>query len=238
MNLLLLFPEDLVEPGRAVVTGRRCRQLREDPQRKPGHSLQVGMLDGQMGTGVICRLDRQQAEITFSLDTPPPPPSPVTLILALPRPKVLSRTLAAATSLGIKDIYLTNSVNVQKSYWQSPHLKQESIDEALLAGLEQARDTRLPRLHWRRFFRELAEQDLARLSQSSRTLLAAPSREAVLPAPGTETTTLVVGPETGFSADETRTFLDAGFQLCSLGPRILRVETALPALIGRLVATL
>ncbi|HNV72953.1 MAG TPA: RsmE family RNA methyltransferase, partial [Candidatus Ozemobacteraceae bacterium] len=136
------------------------------------------------------------------------------------------------------EIFLTNSVNVQKSYWQSPHLKQENIEEALTAGLEQAGDTYRPRLHWRRFFRELVEQDLARLARDTRALLASPADAVTFPLPTTEPTTIVIGPETGFSPDETRTFLEAGFAPCSLGPRILRVETALPALVSRLVPSL
>jgi 16S rRNA (uracil1498-N3)-methyltransferase len=40
--------------------------------------------------------------------------------------------------------------------------------------------------------------------------------------------TLLVGPESGFTADEVRQANDAGFTTVSLGPRILRTETAGP----------
>ena len=37
---------------------------------------------------------------------------------------------------------------------------------------------------------------------------------------------LIIGPEGGFTAEEAEAAQQAGFQLCSLGPRILRAETA------------
>jgi 16S rRNA (uracil1498-N3)-methyltransferase len=37
---------------------------------------------------------------------------------------------------------------------------------------------------------------------------------------------LIIGPEGGFTAEEAEAARNAGFQLCSLGPRILRAETA------------
>jgi 16S rRNA (uracil1498-N3)-methyltransferase len=38
--------------------------------------------------------------------------------------------------------------------------------------------------------------------------------------------TIAAGPEAGFSAEEERAFLDAGFVPASIGPRVLRTETA------------
>ena len=37
---------------------------------------------------------------------------------------------------------------------------------------------------------------------------------------------LIIGPEGGFTAQEAEAAHHAGFKLCSLGPRILRAETA------------
>lgn len=47
---------------------------------------------------------------------------------------------------------------------------------------------------------------------------------------------LLVGPEGGLTDDEERTAVDAGFMPVRLGPRILRTETAAPALLAALQA--
>ncbi|MNC97045.1 Ribosomal RNA small subunit methyltransferase E [compost metagenome] len=47
---------------------------------------------------------------------------------------------------------------------------------------------------------------------------------------------LAVGPEAGFSESEERVLVAAGFRPVTLGPRILRTETAAPAALAALNA--
>jgi 16S rRNA (uracil1498-N3)-methyltransferase len=75
---------------------------------------------------------------------------PVHLVLALPRPRMLARSLEHVTALGVKRITLLHTRRVEKSYWMSPELAPEKIRTHLVLGLEQARDTRLPEVSWRR----------------------------------------------------------------------------------------
>lgn len=51
-----------------------------------------------------------------------------------------------------------------------------------------------------------------------------------------ETFALAAGPEAGFTADEEAAFASAGFVPVSLGPRVLRTETAAVAAIAALNA--
>ena len=48
--------------------------------------------------------------------------------------------------------------------------------------------------------------------------------------------TVVVGPEAGFSDGEEAAAIDAGFQPVSLGPRVLRTETAAPVILAAIQA--
>src|SRR5437764_8998627 len=120
MNLVLLFEEDFVGPERVVLTGRRAQHVVEVHRAAAGDELTVGVAGGRLGHGVVTRVASDTVEMTVALDRDPSPLLPLTLILALPRPKVLNRVIAAATSMGIKQLYLVNAWRVEKSYWGSP----------------------------------------------------------------------------------------------------------------------
>jgi len=226
MNLLLLFPEDFVTPTRVKVTGRRLDEI----ARIGGHELRVGVINGRRGIATVVA----PGELEVRLDSDPPPPIPITLVLALPRPKVVNRVIAGATSMGIKRIFLINAWRVEKSYWKSPRLSAENIRAQCILGLEQARDTVLPHIELRRFFRPFVEEELPAISENTLRLVAHPGAADACPRDVKQAVTLVVGPEGGFIAEEIGSLEREGFRPVSFGRRILRVETAIAALVGRL----
>ena len=226
MNLLLLFPEDFITETRVRVVGRR----RDEIARIGGDTLRVGVIDGRCGTGKIVG----PGELEVHLDSDPPRPLPLTLVLALPRPKVLNRVIAGAVSMGIKQIFLINAWRVEKGYWKSPRLSSDNIRLQCLLGLEQARDTLMPQVEVRRFFRPFVEEELAAIAKDSLRLVAHPGGTRECPRDVKGAITLVVGPEGGLIAEEIGSLERVGFEAVSFGPRILRVETAIPALVGRL----
>ncbi len=233
MNLLLLQSEQ-INNGVATVSGRQLQQLQEVHGCVVGDSLRVGELNGLMGTGIVSELNAQYALLQLHLDCPPPAPIPLTLLLAMPRPKMLRRTLQSVASMGVKQIYLINSFRVEKSFWQSPFLNPNAIQEQLILGLEQARDTQLPELHIRTRFKPFVEDELAEIINGSHALLAHPVTDMPCPVDLSQPATLAIGPEGGFIPYEIEKLCDVGFRAVHVGPRILRVETAVPALLSRL----
>src|SRR5687767_12866999 len=136
----------------------------------------------------------------IAIERDPPKPLEVTLVLALPRPKVLNRVIASTTSLGVKRIFLINAWRVEKSYWKSPRLSEENLLMQRVLGLEQARDTILPTIDLRRFFRPFVEEELPSIIEGGRALVAHPGgTDAITPG---ERVTIAIGPEGGFIAEE------------------------------------
>lgn len=234
MNLLLLEEWDLLSPSRARLSGRRLEHVRAVHRAEPGDELSVGLLGGLMGRGRVTRLDAEVLELDLDLQAPPPPKLPLTLLLALPRPKVLNRALASAASLGVARIVLLNAWKVEKAYWKSPRMEPASLRHQLLLGLEQAKDTVLPELRLARLFKPFMEDELPALAEGSRRLLAHPGAAEACPRAVEGPLSLAVGPEGGWIEAELESFHRAGFSPVDLGPRILRVETALASLVGRL----
>lgn len=235
MNLILLFDDDFDSHDRVVLRGRRAEHVRGVHRAVVGESLTVGVADGRIGRGTVLRMDGEELELRVALDRDPPLSLPVTLILALPRPKVLNRVIAGATSLGVKRIFLINAWRVEKSYWSTPRLAPDNLRMQAILGLEQARDTRLPSIETRRLFRPFVENELPSIVDGTRALVAHPNASDECPrALRDSVVTLAIGPEGGFIEAELASLQHVGFAPVSLGPRVLRVETAVAALLARL----
>jgi RsmE family RNA methyltransferase len=229
MNLLLLRDEDLRPDGTAQLEGRRLLHAREVLRAAQGDVLRVGKLGGNTGTGEVLSLDESKLVLRCTLGDPPPARPGVDLLLAIPRPKALRKVLPAAASLGVDRIVLVNAARVEKSYFDSHVLAQ--IEELLILGLEQARDTRLPEVMVRERFRPFVEDELDAVFPEGARLLAHPPAHAAAP-PASGRVVLAIGPEGGWVPFEVQLLEQHGFAPFSLGPRPLRVEVALPYALG------
>lgn len=236
MNLILLFPDDMVTDVRARITGRRLRHVLEVHRAGVGDELIVGLLGGRIGAGGVTRIDDAVLELDVRFDRDPPAGLPLTVILALPRPKVLRRVLHSLSVMGVKRIVLVNAARVEKSYWQTPFLQEDRILHQLVLGLEQARDTSLPEVLLKPRFKPFAEDELPGMTRGSLLLVAHPGSAATCPRDVRGPVILAVGPEGGFVPYEIEKLISLGFTPVSLGERVLTVETAIPALIGRLMS--
>ena len=233
MNLLLLNPQQ-INSDSALITGRQLEHLISVQRAAVGDSIRVGAINGMMGHGLISALDSQSATIQLCLDTQPPPPLPLTMILALPRPKMLRRILQTISAMGVKKLYLINASRVEKSFWQTPFLQPEALQEQLILGLEQAKDTQMPEIMIRKLFKPFVEDELGEIIAQTRPLVAHPGADKSCSVNTAEPVSLAIGPEGGFIPYEVEKLNQLGFESVHLGPRILRVETAVPTLISRL----
>jgi RsmE family RNA methyltransferase len=234
VNLLLLEDADLVAADRAILRDRRLTHLHEVHRAEAGDSLRVGRVGGLMGVARLLRLQADEAELQICLDQAPPAKLPLTLLLALPRPKMLRRVLQTVATMGIPRLVLLNSYRVEKSFWQTPFLEPAAIREQLILGLEQARDTVLPQVSIEKRFKPFVEDRLAALAAGSLGLVAHPGDHPACPRAVARPVTLAIGPEGGWIPYEVEKLAEAGLAPVQLGERILRVETAVSALLARL----
>jgi RsmE family RNA methyltransferase len=169
-------------------------------------------------------------EIVWTAD--PPPRLPVVLAVALMRPPVFRRVLQTAAAMGVLEIHVFQSHRVEKSFWQSSALAAQDVDRQLVLGLEQARDTVMPQVMFHPRFSAFTRDILPGLVDGRTGMVAHPSGPR-LQASGFQPPALVlIGPEGGFIDRELAVFQSAGCSLVSLGPRILRVETAVAVLLA------
>lgn len=234
MNIILIQEKDIFN-GKVEITGDKLHHILAYIKPSLGDKLKTGILNGFLGEGVVTEINDNKLALTLNLQkTPPPPPLPLKLILAMPRPKVLNRIIQHSTAIGIKEIYIIKTWRVEKSYWDSPLIDNENLIRQMLIGLEQGKDTILPSIKIRKRFKPFVEDELPSIINKSLALLAHPAAEEPCPHEVNSPVTLAIGPEGGFIPYEVDALRGIGFQAVSLGKRILRVETALPFIIGRL----
>ena len=235
MNVVLLQPSEVAADGSATLDGRRAEHVAKVLGKAPGDTLSVGLRGGKLGRAQVVESSKRQLVLADCLfDREPAPKRPITLVLALPRPPVFRRLLQHVTALGVKHLVLLHSRRVEKSYWMSPSLEPDAVDEQILLGLEQAVDTVAPTVERARGFKAFAQERLPVLAEGARVLMAHPGPFPPCPTDVTTPVVLLVGPEGGFIPYEVERLTEAGAEGVSLGPRILRVETATLALLGRL----
>lgn len=236
MNVILLDASELDTTVTLSPGDRRSHHICKVLKSTVGDKLTIGVIGGRLGTGNVGAIGDGVVISDLQLDREPPLPLPITLILALPRPKVLNRVIASITSMGVKEIHLINSWRVEKSYWKSPRLDGSNLRRQALFGLEQAVDTVEPTIHSHRLFKPFVDELLAEVSGASTRLVAHPYGTTECPRAVGGRVTLAVGPEGGFIEKEIESLVAQKFSAVHMGPRVLRVETAVTALISRLAS--
>ncbi len=239
MNCILITPDELDPAGRVILGDQRLDHIAKVLKAGPGDILRMGIINSGLGQGRIEALDSDRVVLLFTPLSPPPARPLIDLVIALPRPIMLKKILAQAASLGVDRIFLINSNRVEKSFFQASLLKDEKYRAHLIHGLAQAVDTRLPEVSIHPRFRPFVEDFLpGRLSGYGHCLLAHPGGAATLPGlvrpQEGGRILLALGPEGGWVDFEVQRFQDLGFKSFTLGPRILRLETAVVALISQL----
>jgi 16S rRNA (uracil1498-N3)-methyltransferase len=203
--------------------------------------VRVGIVDGPRGTATVTAITDGTVHLRCSFDSEPATTPRVDLLLALPRPKVMRRLWAQIAALGVGRIILTNAGRVERNYFDTHVLAPACYRPLLVEGLQQARDTRLPRVSIHRQFRVLIEDELDAMFPRGLRLVADPGATSPAnsraPDPG-ERVLLAVGPEGGWNKFETELLGAHGFQPVGMGPRTLRTDTACVALLALVHATL
>jgi len=243
MNLILFEPGEVSDASAAsderhvALSGARARHLLNVLRVTPGDHVRVGILDGPRGEGTVQSVTDDLVAVRCAFDATIPPRPRVDLLLALPRPKVMRRLWAQIAALGVGQIVLTNAERVERNYFDTHVLRPECYGPLLVEGLQQARDTRRPRVSIHRQLKVLIEDQLDGLFPGGLRLVADPATEkspsdVLRHTADDERLLLAVGPEGGWNAFEMNLFAAHGFQSAGLGRRTLRTDTACVALLA------
>lgn len=236
MNIILAEAGEVAD-NRLTLADYRAKHIVKVLRAEIGDRVRVGLINGTMGCGIISAIQKKHpfsVELELSLNDPPRSRPTLDLILALPRPIMLKRILSQVTALGVGTIHLVNANRVEKSFWEAGILQPEEYRSHLLHGLEQAVDTSLPEIQLHPQFKPFIEDFFPGLAlRYHHLLLAHPTGgqrlgEVIDSRDGR--IVMAVGPEGGWVEYEVKRFQEQGFSCCTIGERILKVDTAVVAL--------
>ena len=233
MNIVLLDTDATQNEFWCIQSSRQIEHLKTQLDVKVGDSLKVGIKGAGRYITEVVEISDRQILIRPMQQEQVPKKLPVTLVVAMPRPKVLRRLIQDAVTLGVEKIILLHSYRVDKSYWQTPFLQQ--LDHYIELGLEQAGDTIPPQIEIYKRFKPFVEDVLPLMLNSNRpAYVAHPYAMQAMPFAIDHACTILIGPEGGYIPYEIDLLIKNGCQAVSLGNRIIRTETVIPYVLGRL----
>ena len=227
MNIVVLDRSDWQDEQHVRLVDRRADHIRLVLRAEIGDSVRVGLLNGCLGQGRICTIDASSVLLAVELSQPPPARHRFDIVLCLPRPKVLRRLFRTLAEYGVANLHLIQSARVEKSYWQSPLLAPDKVQDALLAGLERASDTVPPQVHQHRRFRPFVEDHLVDLCAGRPCWMAQMGAPLALRDTPPGDAVVMLGPEGGFVPFELELAQAVIAEPVHLGSRTLSVDTAL-----------
>ena len=220
-------PASDIADGTASVRGTEFRHLQRVLRLREGDQVTLFDDAGKEHAGVVVSLSPRVALVRVTATTTPRRESPLALTLyqGIPKGRKMDLVVEKATELGVRTIVPFSSAF---SLGAGARAKRERWQRIAVAAAKQSGRTSVPTIAAPLSFAEVvaaaAEDDLRLLffeGNGTVPFVAVPE-----PATPPASVAIAIGPEGGFSRDETIAARDAGFALVAMGPRILRTETA------------
>ena len=221
------------DSGELTITGEDARHIAKVMRGEPGDRIAV-VAEGAAYEGELLSVSRDvTVRILRGLDGDPELPVQVTVACGLPKGDKLDLIAQKGTELGMHALVPFEAErSIVKWDAGKADKKAERLRKIVKEAAEQSHRTAIPRVHSLKSFTDLlknipdygavvaAYEEEARSADRTRfadTLKSVYDKGSIL---------LVFGPEGGFSQAEINGLKEAGALFTSLGPRILRAETA------------
>ncbi|RJQ22803.1 MAG: 16S rRNA (uracil(1498)-N(3))-methyltransferase [Nitrospiraceae bacterium] len=223
----LFLPAEMLSEEKIVITGEQARYLSLVLRIRPGNRLII--FDGSTYKYICKVLHVHKKEITAVMVNKEPytaeSPLSITLAQGLPKSDRMDLIIQKSTELGVKKIVplITGRSQVRHTAktdrWRKIALAaSQQCGREKITGIDDPVEFEkflynppFPLFSGIIFSEEQKEQNLKRILAGLKDV---------------ENIVLLIGPEGGFSEEETEAAVGKGFITASLGPRILRTETA------------
>ncbi len=228
------FFVDTLRNGLAELHGEEARHLTRVLRVEPGQRFEIS--DNQ--AAYLAEIEEARGErVTFRIIEPLPsvePPISITLLASIFKFDRFEWMVEKATELGVERIVPVEAIRTEKGLFEASHKRAERWRRIAREASQQSRRTRMP---------EIAPSErfagALKYAAGIRYFLdegeAKPLLAAVPPALDSTSVAILLGPEGGWTEGERENSLNMGWIPVSLGPQILRAETAAAAALAVLI---
>lgn len=227
MNLILFEPDEIGQP--LPISDPRAHHVLTVLRRDIGGTFDAGLTDGTPGRATVTARRGDLLDIAFTPGEALPSRPSTRLLVGLPRPQTARDILRDATTLGATELHFVACARTDPNYASSSLWSSGEWRRHVLAGAMQAFDPRLPMVTWGR---TLAEA-VAAVPRAATLYVCdnyeAPRAFARALSTNAADVTLALGPERGWDAADREVLRAHQACLVHLGPRVLRLETAVVA---------
>lgn len=233
-----------IRDGLVTITGEDVNHIRRVLRLRAGDELQV--LDGH-GTAYLLTLEEVgpqevRGRVKESWTRESEPLSGVTLVQGLPKGEKMDFIVQKCTELGISRIIPTRTrYSIVEWEGEKARARAERWRKIVREAAKQCGRSSFPEIEeiqdWSEVLGEGKHPGSLRLmpweEETERHL-----RDALAGLPQGGRVSIFIGPEGGFSPQEVSQAREAGITTVTLGPRILRTETAGPAVVAMILFAL
>ena len=235
MNIFLI--EEKVPFLNLPITGGPASHILNVLKAKEGDEIDIGVQNGPKGKAILSLITGEELKLIIKWnENHPNDLYPVGLLVGLSRPQTCRKILEQASALGVSRIDFFISDKSEPSYRESRLWKTDEWREKIIKGTEQAFSTFIPDCHvWSSLEESTAQLDAGSLRFAFDNYESVQTLDGLKLWKGRQHYTVAVGAERGWSNEE-RIFLKQNeFSLLSMGPRVLRQETAVVVALGQVM---
>lgn len=146
----------------------------------------------------------------------------------------MKRVLRSLGQMRVENVVFFQSFLCEKSYSQSSLYSEESVYSYLQEGFEQIDIEQNVRIQFFKKFKPFLEDYLLNEFGAPNVLITDPDGKAARSSRPSLPQAIVFGPERGFSQKEIELMNKRGFSMESFGSDHLRLETAIPFILGNI----
>jgi 16S rRNA (uracil1498-N3)-methyltransferase len=227
-----------VRGGRAELNGDEARHLTQVLRVQAGQQYEIS--DNQKIYLAQVDLARKQHvvfRVIEQLPDPEPPPL-ITLLVALIKFERLELLLEKATELGVGKVQLVKSERSEKGLDLASAKRMPRWQRIVQEASQQARRSSLPELSAPITFKDALSYNVDRKLFLDEVPGGVPILEGLATLERQHSIALLIGPEGGWPEHERQGAREYAWQAVTLGPLVLRTETAAIAALATLNATL